>query len=179
VQKDFAGVWPRLRALALDYVIIAVYLVLVVVLGVVLKALAPSFSMTIFANQYSSELFGFVTVTLPVSLYFALSEASSRHATWGKRRVKLNVLRIRDGKPLSMARSLSRTALKFTPWELSHASIWYITFHPKSPWPFFTIGISIVFLLVGLNILMLVLSREHQTLYDMIAGTAVEIGNPI
>jgi RDD family. len=174
VQKEFGGLWPRLKALILDYIVIAVYLVLIVLLGLLLKSLAPSFVGAVFGKEYSSELFGFITITLPVSLYFALSEASSQQATWGKRIGKLKVLCIKDGKRLSTARSFVRTALKFIPWELSHASIWYITFHPDSFSPLFTIGITIVFLLVGLNILVLVLNHKHQTLYDMIAGTFVE-----
>ena len=128
MQNDFAGLLPRLKALALDYIVIVLYLVLVVALSVLLRPLVPSFFGAAFGSQHSSELFGFITVTLPVSLYFALSEASSRQATWGKHRAKLKVCRVKDGNRLSMARSLSRTALKFTPWEIVHASIWYITF---------------------------------------------------
>ena len=51
-------------------------------------------------------------------------------------------------------------------------TFWYSLFYQFSP--LFTIGITIVFLLVGLNILALVFSHKHQTLYDMIAGTFVE-----
>lgn len=68
----------------------------------------------------------FVLDYLPVSLYFALSEASTRQATWGKQKVGLQVMRS-DGTPLSLARALARMALKFTPWGLSHTLLWQLT----------------------------------------------------
>lgn len=142
--------------------------------GPAAECVVPSIFGTLFSREYSAELFGFVTITLPVSLYFAIMEASLRQATWGKSRARLKVVDIKEGKPLSLARSLGRTTMKFIPWELSHACIWYIRFHPESSWPF-TIGIIVVFLLVGLNMTLLVLSRTHQTLYDIIAGTTVEM----
>ncbi len=178
VERNFAGLLGRLKAFAFDYIVIAVYLILLVGLSLLLRAMVPSFLGKLFGREYSAELAGFISVTLPVSLYFVLSEASFRQATWGKRRVRLKVVRTKDGKPLGLARSFARTALKFVPWEMSHAGMWYIKFHPESSWPFI-VGMTVVFLLVGLNAAFIALSRSHQALYDVLAGTAVEeVGKP-
>ncbi len=173
MRSDYAGLWPRLKAFGFDYLIIAAYLILLAASSMLLSIAVPSFFSMIFKKEYSSELFGFMTVTLPVLLYFALSEASPRQATRGKRRFRLTVNRKKDRTPLSPERSLYRSALKFIPWELAHACIWYIRFHPESTW-LFTIGMAIVYLLAGLNIILLLFTKTHQTLYDIIAGTIVE-----
>ncbi len=173
MRGGLACLRQRVAAFGFDYILIAAYLVALVLLSLLLRALAPHFIDRVFATQATAELFGFVTVTFPVFLYFTLSEASSGQASWGKRRRRLTVGRAVDGSRLGIARSLARSALKFTPWELSHASVWYITFHPEAPWPWFVLGLTAVFCLVALSLLTLIVSRKHQTLYDMLAGTTV------
>ncbi len=167
-----AGLGLRLKAFLLDYIVIAVYLVVLVGVSVAIRAVAPSFAGSLMRTQYSGEAVGFLTVTAPVSLYFLLFEASSSQATLGKRRIRLKVIRVKNGSRLSTARSLGRTALKFAPWELSHAMIWYIVFHPAGTVAFYS-GISLVFVLVISNVLALTWSPERQTLYDLVTGTAV------
>ncbi len=172
MREHSAGLGLRLKAFLLDYVVIAVYLIVLIGVSVAIRALAPSFAESLMSTQYSGEAVGFLTVTAPVSLYFLLSEASSSQATLGKRRIQLKVMRVKDGSRLSTARSLGRTALKFAPWELSHAMIWYIVFHPAGTVVFYS-GISLVFVLVISNVLALTWSPKRQTLYDFVTRTAV------
>ena len=126
----------------------------------------------LFSNPISAEMSGFALITLPISLYFALSEASSSRATWGKRKRHLRVTDLAGGR-ISPARSLSRTALKFTPWELAHACIWQITFAADKTLPIYMVGFALVWLLVVANVISLLISPKHQTLYDWAAGTLV------
>jgi uncharacterized RDD family membrane protein YckC len=167
-----AGLWPRTLAFALDYLVIAAYLVVLVGLGLLAQQFAPSLTAALFGGPLSGEAAGFLLITLPVTLYFALSEASPRQATWGKQRRGLRV-QTSGGVRLSLGRALGRTALKFVPWELAHACIWQITFAGPEPSPLITLGFALVWLLVGANALSVVLSPQRQALYDRLAGTVV------
>ena len=111
-------------------------------------------------------------VTLPVTLYFAISESSASQATWGKRRLKLKVID-RDGNQIGSGRSLARTLLKFIPWELSHTLIWQIYFSTQIESIWINYGFTLAYLLIGLNIASLLLTKSHQTLYDLLTNTYV------
>jgi uncharacterized RDD family membrane protein YckC len=168
----YAGLWMRISAFALDYLLIAGYLILVVVFSSLVMAFFPSITSRLFANPFSGQLVGFGLVTLPVSLYFVLSESSGAQATWGKRKKQLRVIRT-DGTPLRSRQAVYRTALKFIPWELAHTCIWQVSFASPTPSPFIPIGFIIVWVLVGANIISLVTSRTRQTLYDRLSKTYV------
>ena len=169
---DFAGFWIRIYAFAFDYIPIALYLSLLVALGFTVNTAFPNISGRLFATPLSSQVTGFLTITLPVTLYFALFESSAWQATWGKRRKNLKVVRA-DGERISRARAFGRTALKFIPWELAHTRIWQITFTPQEPSPLVTLGFVLVWLLVGANVISLLASKSKQTIYDWLAGTYV------
>lgn len=115
-------------------------------------------------------------VTLPVTLYFASLESSSWQATWGKRTMGLRVVRT-DGARLSKTRALTRIALKFIPWELTHTLIWQLRFAPQELAPMVSLGFILVWLLVGANVVSLAMSASRQTLYDRLAGTYVIAAN--
>jgi len=169
---SYAGLWARILAFALDYLIIAGFLILVAAVGALINRAFPELVRTLFGNRVSSQAAGFVLVTLPVMLYFALLESSAWQASWGKRQRGLRVMDA-DGARLSRARALGRTALAFVPWELSHTLIWQIRFAPAESPALVTAGFILVWLLVGVNIVSLVLRPSHQTLYDQLAGTYV------
>jgi uncharacterized RDD family membrane protein YckC len=80
MNDSFAGFRERIAAFALDYVIIAAYLIVVVAVGVGMNTAFPAVSGQIFGSPVSGQIIGFLMVTLPVTLYFALSESSRRQA---------------------------------------------------------------------------------------------------
>lgn len=171
-----ATLWQRIKAFALDYLLIAAYLLVVVAVGAGLYTAAPAISQRLFANRARGQLISFVLVTLPVTLYFALMEASPRQATWGKQKIGLRVLRSgqsNEGAPLSFARALWRTVLKFTPWELSHTLIWQLRFSSPEAEPLISAGFWVVWLLIAANVVSLWLNKQHQTLYDWLSGSIV------
>jgi uncharacterized RDD family membrane protein YckC len=170
-----ATLWQRIKAFALDYIVIAGYLVLVIALGVGMNLALPNLVQTLFANRISGQIISFMLVTLPVTLYFVLLESSPRQATWGKRKMGLRVVD-RDGSRLSFAHALGRTVLKFIPWELSHTLIWQVRFAQPEGEPLISAGFVLVWLLVGANLLSLWLTKKHQTLYDWFTGTYVIAG---
>lgn len=145
-----------------------------VLVGVALAAqrFAPDIVRGLFGNPASGELTGFVLLTLPVTLYFALMESSAQQATWGKQKLSLRVIGP-DGQRLSRGRSLVRTVLKFVPWELAHACIWQVSWAGPRSSPWIAAGFTLVWVLVGANVVSLLASRKRQALYDWLSGTVV------
>jgi uncharacterized RDD family membrane protein YckC len=167
-----ASLWMRIKAFAWDYLLIAGYLLLAVGLGVCMNLALPQVTQTLFAKRVSGQVISFTLVTLPITLCFALLESSSWMATWGKRKVGLQVIRA-DGNRLSFPRSLGRTLLKFIPWELSHTLIWQLRFSTPAWEPWINAGFVLVWLLIAANIISLWLSKQNQTLYDLVADSYV------
>jgi len=172
----FANVQQRIGAFLLDYLIIAAYLVLLVIISVGLGfgPLRGVFR-AMFADPNRSEFSAFLLLVFPVVLYFALLECSSWQATWGKRKVGLRVTDT-HGARLSFLRSLVRSLLKFVPWELTHACLWRIPgwpLAPSTPSPVITVGLVLVWVLVAAYLVSILVSKKHRALYDWIAGTFV------
>jgi uncharacterized RDD family membrane protein YckC len=170
-RKTYAGFWRRVGAFALDYLIILVYLVALTLFSFLINAFFSS-NGWLFADRVRAQVIGFVFITLPVSLYFIFSEASTRQATWGKQRLGLRVVD-RHGNRISLWRSVARTGLKFIPWELAHTLIWQISFTPNQYSQLITGGFIIVYALIGANIASMVFRKDRQTLYDFLTGTFV------
>lgn len=178
MKRMSAGLWPRLLAFALDYFLIAAYLLVLVAAALVARAVAPDAVASVFGNPLTAEAVGFVLLTLPVALYFALSEASVAGATFGKRRLTLRVV-TGHWRRLSLGRSAARTALKFVPWELTHALVWRYALAQGDPPGYLDIGLIVVWVLIGANVAAVIGDRQHRALYDMIAGTKVVHSGPI
>src|SRR5262245_465238 len=110
--------WTRLLAFAVDYLFIALYLLLLVGVGALLRVtlLASDFRAP-FTNPASAELTSLILLVPTVLLYFALTESPRWKATIGKRVVGFRVMTM-DNSQISFPRALLRNALKPIPWEL-------------------------------------------------------------
>ncbi|MGG1679471.1 RDD family protein [Neobacillus sp. NRS-1170] len=163
----------RIIAFLWDYVIILGYLLLLFVLSFFARPLLiPLFT----ANSLSAEITGFLLITLPVYLYFSISEGGKFHATWGKRKMGILVMGV-HGRSIGLKRSLFRSALKFAPWELSHFTIWHIVLPSNYPDYLINILLITVYGLVFINLLSPLMNKNKQTVYDTIAGTVVKYKN--
>ncbi len=123
VHAQAASLRPRVLAFALDYIQIAAYAT--VLAAVTFVAAASPLQRTLavlLATPASRDAVAFVTVVLPVILYFALQEGSARQATWGKRKLGLRVTGL-DGGQLSLGRALVRSGAKFLPWQIPHLPV--------------------------------------------------------
>ena len=167
-----AGPLRRAGAFGLDYLLIAAYLVLVVAAGATARSVAPDAAGALFGGPLVGELTGFLVVTLPISLYFVLSERWPRGATWGKRRLGLRVV-TEAGEPLTLGRSVLRTALKFLPWELAHAVIWRFAFPGSAPSGLPEAGLVLVWALIGANLVAALVDGRRRTAYDRLSRTRV------
>jgi hypothetical protein len=70
-------------------------------------------------NPWTAQTIGLLTMTLPVTLYFAACESSPMQASFGKRTLGLIVTRESGGR-LSFGAAFVRNAVKFIPWECGH-----------------------------------------------------------
>ena len=170
-MTTYAGFWKRAGAFALDYIVILGYLLGITLFSLLVNTLFSS-NQWLFADRIRAQLVAFLLVTLPVALYFAVSESSMRQATWGKQRLQLKVAD-RNGNRISFWRALGRTLLKFVPWEISHTLIWQIYFSPQMDSVWINYGFVLVYLLIGLNLISLIVTGTHQTLYDLLTNTYV------
>ncbi len=165
-----AGLVSRAAAFAFDYLPIAGYLVVLLVLGAAVGWAFPDAMARAFGQSARAQAIGFALVTLPVGLYFALSEASAWRATWGKRRLGLVVVGP-GGARLGVGRSLARTGAKFVPWELAHAAVWGIALAGGEPTLAHQVLLALTWLLVGANAVGIGVGR--RAVYDVLVGTRV------
>ena len=167
-----ASMGRRGLAFLVDYLVIAVWIAVVVGVGFWLRAAAPDLAGSLFGDPLTAEATGFVALTLPVGLYFALSEAGPRGATLGKRRLGIRVIGD-GGSAVSLGRSVLRTVLKLAPWELSHAIIWRYASPGSAPDAVLTAGLVVVWGLIGANLAAALLDDRRRSLYDRLSGTSV------
>jgi uncharacterized RDD family membrane protein YckC len=159
----------RIIAFLWDYVIILGYILLLIGVSFLARPLViPLFT----TNPLLAEFTGFLFLTLPVYLYFALCEGSKSHATWGKRKMGIVVAGI-YGQPVGLVSSLFRSALKFFPWELAHFTIWHMALPSEySNYLIYSL-LGTVYGLVILYLISPLWSKNKQTVYDSIARTVV------
>lgn len=162
----------RIRAFGFDYLIMSGFIILSVIVGFVGQAFFPEFAQRIFSNPLTAQLLGFITLTLPVTLYFSLSESSSKQGSWGKQRVGVRVVQS-DGSDVGLGRALLRTTLKFIPWELSHFLIWQSQFAPEEASQAISFGFALVWILILANLVFLLWSKKNQTIYGYLSGTGI------
>lgn len=155
----------RFLALLIDYIVIWLYLILLFFLFASIYIIffdsIPAF------NETTSHLMSLFTTVLPVTVVFSYMEYRHPYATFGKRRMELEVIY----ESRSYWRSLLRNALKFLPWHIGHTGVIRAMYHDYSTlW--FMVG-NIGLLLAAIYILMVLFSKNFKHIPDMIAGTKV------
>jgi uncharacterized RDD family membrane protein YckC len=171
-----ASPWRRLAAFGVDYLLIAGYIALLTAEGAGLLRLRgePLAAPDTLRARLLGHAAGFVTLTLPVVLYFALAEASPWQATPGKRALGLRVETVAGGQRVPPGRALLRAAVKLAPWELAHAALWHTPGWPAQPQPtaLTAAGSGAALLLAAWYVLCLFVGARRPP-YDRAAGTRV------
>ena len=171
----------RIKAFAFDYLVILGYLAVLAGVGTWLTLGPVGDRWTLLmSDPIRADFVAFLTLVLPMVLYFALSEASAVGGTVGKRRVGLRVVG-HSGARLRLPRSVARSGLKFLPWQMAHTAMFHIPGFPVSPgeppaWSPVILGI--VWLLVALYLLGLTPVFGGRTLYDRVTGSTVVEADP-
>jgi uncharacterized RDD family membrane protein YckC len=170
-----AGGARRLLAFAVDYGVIAGYIALLTFVSLTAQRatgweLRPPSTPN---DRLLGHALGFATLTAPVILYFAFSEASRAGATLGKRALRLRVVGEDDGR-VSLGRALVRAGVKFLPWELAHATLWQTPGWPTDPQPgaaqWMGFGLSLA---LAAWYLAAIFIGTQRPLYDLLARTRV------
>ncbi|MFK7801561.1 MAG: RDD family protein [Anaerolineae bacterium] len=167
----------RLIGFGFDYLIISAYIIflILVTLGLFsILGVSPGDS-SLFENPIIADLISFLTLILPVILYFTFLESSSTRATWGKRKAGVQVTNQSGGR-LTKGQALIRSLIKFLPWQIAHTSLFHIEgwpMAPEDPSLAVTIGLIAVWVLVGIYFSMMVATKDGRTLYDWASGSVV------
>lgn len=159
----------RTLAFGVDYLLILLYagglfglvMLLQAGLGRQLGGLAP----------VPAQVLGFFTLTLPVYLYFYLTERSSHKGTLGKRLFRLGV-EVADESQRNR-RVLLRNLYKFLPWEVAHTGVhWQVWYEGEAPLWVWVLS-TLPMLVVVIYYLSVVSSGGRSSVYDRAAGTWV------
>jgi uncharacterized RDD family membrane protein YckC len=178
-QKDiqYAGFAKRLKAFAFDYLPIAGYITLLFTATLAVIKISGFLNLPLHLpeNPVLGDLIAFITLVLPVALYFSLQESSPRQATWGKHKAGIRVVDAK-GETLSRTRAFVRSLFKLVPWQIAHTCIFQMggfTLAPIQPTPLVTAGFVLVYVLVGIYAASALISKKHRTHYDWATGSYV------
>lgn len=160
----------RFKAFMIDYLFIFAYLITLVIISVFLfPSLQTLFNDSIVVAQITS----FILVTLPVSLYFIITDSVLVGQSFGKKKIGIHVVNNHSNPP-SIQQSILRTIIKFLPWELSHYLIYRIVDIGEGEMPLYLYGIGgLIYVLMIVYILTAIFTKKRQSLYDMIVNTQV------
>jgi len=171
IEKAPTSIWRRILAYLVDYVLL--FSVLVPLQGI-LYLVGRGFPYRLLRTGAQIELWVFLSISLPVWLYFALAESSSRQATLGKRLLGLRVTNL-HGDRIGFGRAILRTIIKLIPWELTHLSLMLPIPMWWDPQPRLRAGIVVVYAVIGIYLLAMFLNERRQSIHDLIAQTIVWI----
>jgi len=179
MNNRYAGFTIRLKAFAFDYLIICLYIILLATLTIVLIKISGLLGLSVQwpENPILADLMAFVTLILPVILYFTLQESSSRQATWGKRKAGIRVVN-KNGGRLTRMQSFVRSIVKLLPWQIAHTCLFNIPGWPLAVTMIplmVTIGFVLVYVLVALYIAAIFISKKRRTPYDWASGSCVVV----
>ena len=113
--------------------------------------------------------------SLPAWLYFTVSDRSAQGATFGKRLLKLQVIRM-DNKPISTWNALLRTAVKLLPWELVHIFAFALSVDLAQLASLQTIGLILANALMFLYTILFIVTGGRRSVHDFAAQTEVMMG---
>lgn len=117
-------------------------------------------------------LWVFLTISLPMWLYFIVFESGPRQATVGKTVLGLQVTDMAGGR-LSFRRAALRTALKLAFFEIGHLTLLFPTPLFDDPEPSFRVGIIVVMALMVIYFAVALVTPRHQSVHDLVARTLV------
>lgn len=171
-----AGFLLRFKAFLIDYILILGYGAVLLIFNVFLF---PQVQNLFKESMWLAQFTGFVMVTLPVSIYFIVSDFVFHGQSFGKKKIGIRTIG-ENGARLSLGRAVFRVALKFLPWELSHFLAYRLAAlgEMEVPIVYFFLG-GIVYALIILYIATAIFTKKKQAFYDIIAKTQVVKVRPL
>jgi uncharacterized RDD family membrane protein YckC len=163
----------RIKAFAIDYLIILVYIGLLFATTLLISRLFNVDLNDI--DTLTAELTGFLTLTLPVILYFSFTEAGRHAGSVGKRKFNLKVVSVKNGKA-GIFQTLLRNAVKFLPWELAHLFIYQLSYFSRidiEPPRWILYGLISAQTAAIVYLLFILIRKDHRSVYELISSTKV------
>lgn len=167
MKRNEAVAVRRLLAFGMDWLVVVLWGSLL--FGVVMIATGGNPPRP--GNAWEAQGIGFLAMTMPVTLYFALCECSAMRASLGKRLLGLVVSRESGGRP-SFWSALHRNAVKFVPWEFGHTVAQQAAFSGDEGFPAWVWGPALV-ALAGPVWWLVTMMATGSTPYDRWASTRV------
>jgi uncharacterized RDD family membrane protein YckC len=159
----------RCLAFLADYSLMAIYAGILIVL---FRNTSDVMDPLIDGSAITAQIIGFVLLTLPVLLYFILSESSKYQGSFGKRLMKIKVVNP-DKKGY---RIIVRNLIKFLPWEIAHAGIYQTIYADPSinPHTSTILLLTVPQVVVMAYVLSIFAGKGRTAIYDSLAGTSVQ-----
>lgn len=162
--------FSRVLAFVIDYLVLAVYGGAVFAFAIFLQLDAKV------SSPWISHLLGFLSLTLPVVLYFIVCENSAKQATYGKLVCRLKVMDI--SLNAASFRSLCvRNCLKFLPWEIAHLGVHWAFYYNRmgvSPASWVWIPLILAQMLAIIYLIGIAMTKTNQAPYEIYSGTCVK-----
>jgi uncharacterized RDD family membrane protein YckC len=163
-----AGLKLRIKALFIDYLSIILYLV-------ALFAVTMGFYLLFFHGipeftEKQSQWIALLTTVLPVTVYFTIRESGEPFASFGKRKVGLKVVYLKN----PIISSTIRNIMKFLPWQLAHMAVIrgiYNGFESH----YVTIFYALSILLPIAYIVMVMIRKDHRHIPDLLAKSCIVV----
>ncbi|MFY0630122.1 MAG: RDD family protein [Flavobacteriaceae bacterium] len=157
----------RVLAFIIDYVVIIAYATCLFLASTFLSS-QFDFQLS-FDSPFKNQMVSFISLTLPVFLYFFLSERSKSKGTIGKRILKLKVVGATES---SRGNLFLRNFLKFLPWEIAHIGVYQIAFYNnENIWVWISLILPQVIVII--YVISVFLSKGKQSVYDKLSRTKI------
>jgi uncharacterized RDD family membrane protein YckC len=168
-DPDYATVLARVAAYSIDIILLFAGILITQAL---LRPVNPLLGQSQRTSGWRSHLWVYVSVSIPILIYFALSFSSRWQATIGMRLLGIHVAGM-GGEPIGLGRALLRSLVMLIPFELNHV----VMFYPRPIWgdpkPGFRFGFVVVSLLMVIYLGSMLITTHHQSIHDLAAGTIV------
>jgi uncharacterized RDD family membrane protein YckC len=161
----------RLLSLAIDFSMIVAYVLLL--FGFTTSIYRFVFEETPKFDIFTAHLIGFLTLILPVLIYFIISELGVSSNTLGKRIVGLKVASM-DNQKLTVNQVVLRNIIKFLPWEYAHILVYILILVPKAADSQLSIfGLILANIIPLVYLAMIVLRKDHRGPHELVSRTIV------
>lgn len=162
----------RFYSTLIDYLVIVAYIVCLVGISMLFYMIFYKGELPIF-NELQSNIISFVTLLLPVFLYFVITESTSKHATLGKRKAGIYVASIKGS--ITLWQIILRNMIKLLPWQMAHMAIFNVFANNSEPTLLFYFYSIFIYLLPIVNIAFMVCRKDRKALHDLISNTVILI----
>lgn len=164
----------RILSIAIDIGIILLYAMLLYLIFTIINLFVET--PVKIHNPFIAQLTGFISLTLPVFLYYYYTDKSLKKGSYGKRWNNLSLVVI---KPTGKHAILLRTILKLLPWEIAHTGVHWLMFYLRKgdSVPPFWIWVALILpqVLVLVYAISIIYFKGRSSVYDKIAGTEIKL----